>query len=110
MPKLGEIVQQKWNTKTLWNAHSTESDMREREEQEGGGRGKGEGGNTKTQSYVGWNTRTQGHVGCNTRTLWDAHSTQRHRGTETQREELNITLKKSNRIARMVKINRIVVF
>jgi hypothetical protein len=35
---------------------------------------------------------------------------QRHRGTETQGEELNITLKKFNRIARMVKINRIVVF
>jgi hypothetical protein len=33
--------------------------------------------------------------------------TQRHRNT---REGLNITLKKSNRIARMVKINRIVVF
>jgi hypothetical protein len=30
--------------------------------------------------------------------------------TEAQREELNITLKKFNRIARMVKINRIVVF
>jgi hypothetical protein len=49
-------------------------------------------------------------VGWNTRTLWDAHSTQRHRGTETQGEELNITLKKFNRIARIIKINRIVVF
>jgi hypothetical protein len=39
-------------------------------------------------------TKTQSHVGWNTRTLWDAHSTQRHRGTETQREELNIELKK----------------
>jgi hypothetical protein len=34
-------------------------------------------------------TKTQSHVGWNTRTLWNAHSTQRHRGTETQREELN---------------------
>jgi hypothetical protein len=46
-------------------------------------------------------------VGCNTRTLWNAHSTQRHRGTEIQREELNIELKKSNRIARIIRIDRI---
>jgi hypothetical protein len=46
----------------------------------------------------------------NTRTLWNAHSTQRHRGTETQREELNVTLKKFNRIAKMVRIYRIMVF
>jgi hypothetical protein len=32
----------------------------------------------------------------------------RHRDAETQGEELDIELKKSNRIARMVKINRIV--
>jgi hypothetical protein len=66
--------------------------------------------NTKTQSHVEWNTKTQSHVEWNTKTLWDAHSTQRHRGTETQREGLNITLKKFNRISRMVRINRIMVF
>jgi hypothetical protein len=42
----------------------------------------------------------------------DAHSTQRHRGTEAQKHKgrTEHRLKKSNRIARMVKINRIVVF
>jgi Dolichyl-phosphate-mannose-protein mannosyltransferase len=49
------------------------------------GMGSGSKIQTKTQSHVGWNTRT----------LWNAHSTQRHRGTETQREELNIELKKN---------------
>jgi hypothetical protein len=34
----------------------------------------------------------------------------RHRNIEAQGEEVNITLKKFNRIARMVRINRIVVF
>jgi hypothetical protein len=42
-----------------------------------------------------------------TKTLWNAHSTQRRRNTG---EGLNIGLKKFNRIARIARINRIVVF
>jgi hypothetical protein len=67
-----------WNTRTLWNAHH-----RGTETQWHGGRGKGEGGRG------------------NTKALGNAHSTQWHRGMGARREELNITLKKFNRIARI---------